>query len=220
MNQITKSILLPKVGLSRITFYRDKRRATKDKSVFSLPFDVQLSEKTATGEIIYSPVFRSCRILWSEHPGDSAIAERTEDFIKEFLFGSLLAVTEPIQPEEAQKIKDSLDEFFSSIIQYTIIEDGSCLIKIPIITKESKQIQIILRKKDTGEYFLSDDGIILRSFRPHERGQREKVALTAKKLGIEITEEELFLYSSPEKISENLYKFIQILSAVYIFYLS
>ncbi|GAB6182498.1 DUF1828 domain-containing protein [Thermodesulfovibrio hydrogeniphilus] len=220
MNQITKSISLPKVGLARITFYRDKRRTTKDKSVFSLPFDVQLNEKTATGEIIYSLVFRSCRILWSEHPGDAAIAEKTEDFIKEFLFGTLLSVTEPIEPEEAQKIKESLNEFFSSIIKYSITDEGTCIIKAPIVSKESKQIQIILRKKDTGEYFLSDDGIILRSFRPHERGQREKVALTAKKLGIEITEEELFLYSPPDKIAENLYKFIQILSAVYIFYLS
>ncbi|WP_181405982.1 DUF1828 domain-containing protein [Thermodesulfovibrio sp. Kuro-1] len=79
---------------------------------------------------------------------------------------------------------------------------------------------MILRKKDTGDYFLSDDGFILRSFRPHERGQRERVVFATKKLGIEIKEDELFLDSSPEELSENLYKFIQFVSAVYLFYLT
>ncbi|MGC8937623.1 MAG: DUF1828 domain-containing protein, partial [Thermodesulfovibrio sp.] len=97
--------------------------------------------------------------------------------------------------------------------------EGVCVLTIPIAEKEAKVIKVILRKKETGDYFFSDDGLILRSFRPHERGQRERVIFAAKKLGIEIKEEELFLESSAEELSQNFYKFIQFISAVYLFYL-
>lgn len=219
MNLITKTVFLPKIGKTRITFYRDRRRITKDKTTISLPFDLQLNEKLAYGEIIYSPVFRSCRIMWSDAPDDMQIKEETENFIKEFLFGSLMATAEPIEAEEAEKIFNDFIEFFTSSIQYRITAEGACVLTIPIAGKESKAIRVILRKKDTGDYFLSDDGLILRSFRPHERGQRERVIFAAKKLGIEIKEEEMFLDSTPEELSQNLYKFIQFVSAVYLFYL-
>lgn len=219
MNLITKTVLLPKVGKTRMTFYRDRRKATKDKTTFSLPFDLQLNEKMALGEIIYSPVFRSCRILWSEPPEDPQIKEEAENFIKEFLFGTILATVEPIHPQEATEIFNNFLEFFKSSIQYRITTEGVCVWMIPILGKESKALKIILRKKDTGDYLLSDEGLILRSFRPHERGQRERVVFAAKRLGIEIKEEELFLESSPEELPQTLYKFIQFVSAVYLFYL-
>lgn len=219
MNLITKTVLLPKIGKTRITFYRDRRRITKDKTTISLPFDLQLNEKLAFGEIIYSPVFRSCRIMWSESPEDIQIKEETENFIKEFLFGTLMAVTEPIEAEEAQEIFKNFTEFFASSIQYRITAEGACVLTIPVVEKESKVLKIILRKKETGDYFLSDDGLILRSFRPHERGQKERVIFATKRLGIEIKEEELFLESSAEELPQNLYKFIQFVSAVYLFYL-
>ncbi|ACI21842.1 DUF1828 domain-containing protein [Thermodesulfovibrio yellowstonii] len=220
MNLITKIVILPKVGKTRITFYRDKRKVTKDKTTFSLPFDMQLNEKIASGEIIYSPMFRSCRIMWNEAPEDIQVKEEAENFIKEFLFGTLLTTTEPIEPQEAEEIFDGFIKFLSSSIQYRITGEGACVLNIPIAAKQSKMLKIILRKKDTGDYFLSDDGFILRSFRPHERGQRERVVFATKKLGIEIKEDELFLDSSPEELSENLYKFIQFVSAVYLFYLT
>ncbi|WP_028842227.1 DUF1828 domain-containing protein [Thermodesulfovibrio yellowstonii] len=220
MNLITKIVLLPKVGKTRVTFYRDKRKITKDKATFSLPFDMQLNEKIASGEIIYSPMFRSCRIMWNEAPEDIQVKEDAENFIKEFLFGTLLTTTEPIEPQEAEEIFDGFIKFLSSSIQYRITGEGACVLNIPIAAKQSKMLKIILRKKDTGDYFLSDDGFILRSFRPHERGQRERVVFATKKLGIEIKEDELFLDSSPEELSENLYKFIQFVSAVYLFYLT
>lgn len=220
MNLITKIVLLPKVGKTRITFYRDKRRVTKDKTTFSLPFDVQLGENLALGEIIYSPVFRSCRIMWNESPEDIQVKEEAEKFIKEILFGTLLTTTEPVESQEAEEIFNNFIKFFSSSIEYRITGEGACVFNIPIVAKHSKILKIILRKKDTGDYFLSDDGFILRSFRPHERGQRERVVFATKKLGIEIKEDELFLDSSPEELSENLYKFIQFVSAVYLFYLT
>ncbi|MGB9891315.1 DUF1828 domain-containing protein [Thermodesulfovibrio yellowstonii] len=220
MNLITKIVILPKVGKTRITFYRDKRKVTKDKTTFSLPFDMQLNEKIASGEIIYSPMFRSCRIMWNEAPEDIQVKEEAENFIKEFLFGTLLTTTEPIEPQGAEEIFDGFIKFLSSSIQYRITGEGACVLNIPIAAKQSKMLKIILRKKDTGDYFLSDDGFILRSFRPHERGQRERVVFATKKLGIEIKEDELFLDSSPEELSENLYKFIQFVSAVYLFYLT
>lgn len=220
MNLITKIVLLPKVGKTRITFYRDKRKVTKDKTTFSLPFDVQLGEKLALGEIIYSPVFRSCRIMWNEAPEDIQVKEEAENFIKEFLFGTLLTTTEPIESQEAEEIFNNFIKFFISSIEYRITGEGACVFNIPIVAKHSKILKIILRKKDTGDYFLSDDGFILRSFRPHERGQRERVVFATKKLGIEIKEDELFLDSTPEELSENLYKFIQFVSAVYLFYLT
>ncbi|GAQ94117.1 hypothetical protein TAGGR_1290 [Thermodesulfovibrio aggregans] len=219
MNLITKTVLLPKIGKTRITFYRDRRKATKDKTTFSLPFDLQLGEKLAYGEIVYSPVFRSCRIMWSETPEDVQIKEETENFIKEFLFGTLLATTEPIEPEEAEKILSDFFEFFKSSIQYRITAEGVCVLYIPVGGKDSRIIKLILRKKDTGDYIFSDDGVILRSFRPHERGQRERVVFSAKRLGIDVKEEELFVESSPEEISQNFYRFIQFVSAVYLFYL-
>ncbi|GAB5047092.1 DUF1828 domain-containing protein [Thermodesulfovibrio sp. TK110] len=219
MNLITKTVFLPKIGKTRITFYRDRRKITKDKTTISLPFDLQLNEKVALGEIVYSPVFRSCRILWSDAPEDSQIKEETENFIKEFLFGTLLATTEPIEAEEAEKIFHDFVEFFASSFQYRITAEGAYVLTIPIAGKESKIIKVVLRKKDTGDYFFSDDGLILRSFRPHERGQRERVIFAAKRLGIEIKEEELFLESTPEELSQNFYKFIQFVSAVYLFYL-
>ncbi|MGC9044948.1 MAG: DUF1828 domain-containing protein [Thermodesulfovibrio sp.] len=219
MNLITKTFLLPKIGKTRITFYRDRRKITKDKTTISLPFDLQLNEKLAYGEIIYSPVFRSCRIMWSDAPEDMQIKEEAENFIKEFLFGTLIATTEPIEDEEAEKIFNDFIEFFASSVQYRITAEGACVLTIPIAKKEAKVIKVILRKKETGDYFFSDDGLILRSFRPHERGQRERVIFAAKKLGIEIKEEELFLESSREELSQNFYKFIQFVSAVYLFYL-
>ncbi|WP_353683590.1 DUF1828 domain-containing protein [Thermodesulfovibrio sp. 3907-1M] len=219
MNLITKTVFLPKIGKTRITFYRDRRKITKDKTTISLPFDLQLNEKLAYGEIIYSPVFRSCRILWSDAPDDMQIKEETENFIKEFLFGSLMATAEPIESEEVEKIFNDFIEFLASSLQYRITAEGACVLTIPIAGKELKAIKVILRKKDTGDYFFSDDGLILRSFRPHERGQRERVVFAAKRLGIEIKEEEMFLDSTPEELSQNFYKFVQFVSAVYLFYL-
>lgn len=220
MNIISKKVNLPKVGTVRITFYRDRRKSTKDKQTFSLPFDVQLSEKTATGEIIYSPIFRSCRIMWSDPPEDSKAGEETENFIKEFLFGTLLAISEPITIDEAQKIIDDFVFSLKSSIRFRISENGICEIKIPIAGQHSKELTVFIRKKDTGEFILSDDSLILRQFRPHERGQRERVVFAAKRLGLEIRDEELFLESTKEELPFNLHKFIQIISAVYIFYLS
>lgn len=219
MNLITKIVFLPKVGKTRMTFYRDKRKATKDKTTFSLPFDLQLEEKLAFGEIIYSPVFRSCRIMWNEIPEDIQIKEKAEEFIKEFLFGTLLTTTEPIECQEGEEIFNDFINFFGSSIKYRITGEGAFVLNIPIGAQHAKMLKIVLRKKDTGDYFLSDEGIILRSFRPHERGQRERVIFATKKIGIEIKEDELFLDSSPEELSENLYKFIQFVSAVYLFYL-
>ncbi|MEN2994808.1 MAG: DUF1828 domain-containing protein [Thermodesulfovibrio sp.] len=219
MNLITKLVFLPKVGRTRITFYRDRRKSTKDKTTFSLPFDLQLGEKVALGEIVYSPVFRSCRIMWSEAPEDVQIKEEAENFIKEFLFGTLMTTAEPIQPQEAEEIFNKFVNFFGTSITYRITAEGACVFNIPIIAKQSKDLKVILRKKDTGDYFLSDDGVILRSFRPHERGQKERVIFATKKLGIEIKEEELYLDSTFEELPANFYKFIQFVSAVYIFYL-
>ncbi len=217
---ISKTVLLPKVGKSRMTFYRDRRKASKDKKVFSLPFDIDLSEKIASGEIIYSPLTRACRVMWNESPDDATIAEEAEKFIKEFLFGTLMSVTEPIEPEEAMKIMAELNEFISSALKGTISENGSFVLTMPIVSKESKNLKVIIRKKDTGDYFLSDDGVILRSFRPHERGQKDRVIFMTKKFGIEIREEEIYLESTPDELPSNLYKFIQIISAIYLFYLS
>lgn len=219
MNLITKTISLPKVGKTRITFYRDKRRTTRDKSTFSLPFDVQLGEDTFLGEILYSPEMRSCRIMWSEYPEDKSFAEEVESFIKEFLFGTVLATTEPIEPEEAEEIMNSLTETIISSLRYSISGEGAIVIEIPIIGRESKMLKVIVRKKDSGDYFITDDGLILRSFRPHEKGQRDRVVFAAKRLGIELREEELYLDSPPEDMANNLYKFIQMISAVYLFYL-
>ncbi|MCS7164096.1 MAG: DUF1828 domain-containing protein [Thermodesulfovibrio sp.] len=219
MNLITKLVFLPKVGRTRITFYRDRRKYTKDKTTFSLPFDLQLGEKVAFGEIVYSPVFRSCRIMWSEAPEDIQIKEESEKFIKEFLFGTLMTTSEPIEPQEAEEIFNRFINFFGTSITYRITAEGVCVFNFPIIAKQSKNLKVILRKKDTGDYFLSDDGVILRSFRPHERGQKERVIFATKKLGIEIKEEEICLDSTPEELPTNLYKFIQFVSAVYIFYL-
>jgi hypothetical protein len=42
---------------------------------------------------------------------------------------------------------------------------------------------------------------------------------TAKKIGIDIRDEELFLDSSPDELINNLYKFIQMITGVYLFYL-
>lgn len=219
MNLITKTVILPRTGKVRITFYRDRRKSTKDKTTFSLPFDIHLNEEIAVGEIIYSSVFRSCRIMWNEPPDDQNIIEETEGFIKEFLFGTLMAMTEPIDRNEADEIINKFKEIFWSSIQYTITSDGACVLMIPITGKASRQLKIIIRRKDTGDYFLTDDGLILRSFRPHERGQREKVVFGAKKLGIEVREEELIFDSNAEELPEKLYKFIQFVSAVYLFYL-
>lgn len=219
MNLITKIVFLPKVGKTRMTFYRDRRKATKDKTTFSLPFDLQLDEKVASGEIIYSSVFRSCRIMWNEPPEDIQIKEKAEEFIKEFLFGTLLSTTEPIEPQEGEEIFNNFIKFFSSSIEYRITGEGAFVLYIPIGAQYEKMLKIVLRKKDTGDYFLNDEGIILRSFRPHERGQKERVIFAAKKIGIEIKEDELFLDSSAEELSKNLYKFTQFVSAVYLFYL-
>lgn len=125
MNLITKIVILPKVGKTRITFYRDKRKVTKDKTTFSLPFDMQLNEKIASGEIIYSPMFRSCRIMWNEAPEDIQVKEEAENFIKEFLFSTLLTTTEPIEPQEAEEIFDGFIKFLSSSIQYRITGEGA-----------------------------------------------------------------------------------------------
>lgn len=219
MNLITKTISLPKVGKTRITFFRDKKRSTKDKSTFSLPFDVEINDKIVTGEIIYNPEMRTCRVFWNENPDNQSAAQEVENFIKEFLFGSLMATTEPIESDEAEKIIAEFHEFYKFSINTSIDLDGALIISFPIVGRESKIINIILRKKDTGDYYLTDDGYILRSFRPHERGQRERVVFSAKRLGIQVREEELYLDSSPEELAENLYKFIQMTSAVYIFYL-
>ncbi len=219
MNLISKIVFLPKVGKTRMTFYRNRRKATKDKTTFSLPFDLQLEDKLAFGEIIYSSVFRSCRIMWNETPEDIQIKEKAEEFIKEFLFGTLLTTTEPIEFQEGEEIFNDFIKFFGSSIKYRITGEGAFVLNIPIGAQHAKMLKIVLRKKDTGDYFLSDEGIILRSFRPHERGQRERVIFATKKIGIEIKEDELFLDSSPEELSENLYKFIQFVSAVYLFYL-
>ncbi|MCS7215390.1 MAG: DUF1828 domain-containing protein [Thermodesulfovibrio sp.] len=220
MNSITKIVSLPKVGKTRITFYRDRRKISKDKTTFSLPFELNLDTKLANGEIIYSSIFRSCRIMWNDAPDDIQIKEEVESFIKEFLFGTIITTVDPIEAFEAEEIFINFINFLSSSINYRITAEGACVLNIPIATKHSKNLKILLRKKDTGDYFLSDDGIILRSFRPHERGQRERVIFASKKIGIEIKEEELFLDSSPEELSQNLYKFIQFISAVYLFYLS
>ncbi len=219
MDVISKKVSLPKIGSVKIIFYRDRRRATKDKSFFSLPFEVQLVDKTAQGEIIYSPIFRSCRILWSFSPPEERERQEIENFIKEFLFGTLMSVTEPLTSQEVEIILNNYNDFLKNSIKYKISEQGNCELIIPLGGKESKQIKIILRKKDTGDYVISDDGLILRQFRPHERGQREKVIFAAKKLGIEIRDEDLFLETSSIDLSVNLYKFIQIVSAVYFFYL-
>ena len=220
METISKKIILPKVGNIRITFYRDRRRSTKDRITFSLPFDVDLPDKTGKGEIIYSPVFRSCRIMWSEPLDDEKTSSDIESFIKEFLFGTLLSLTEPILPEEMEHIFENLMELIKSSVQYKINEDGSCAIFISLfLGKSSKLLKILIRKKDTGDFFITDEGEILRSFRPHEIGQREKVVLTAKKIGIDIRDEELFLDSSPDELINNLYKFIQMITGVYLFYL-
>ncbi|MCX7988651.1 MAG: DUF1828 domain-containing protein [Thermodesulfovibrio sp.] len=220
MDIISKKVSLPKTGTVKITFYRDRRKATKEKTTFSLPFDVQLSENTASGEIIYSPLYRSCRVLWSIPPDNSKTREETEDFIKEFLFGTLMSITEPITQQEAENIIDNYLEFFKNSIKYRILEQGICEIAIPIGSKELKEIKFLMRKKDTGDFIISDDSLILRQFRPHERGQRERVIFAAKKLGIDIRDEELLLESSSAELSINLHKFIQIISAVYIFYLT
>jgi len=220
METISKKIILPKVGNIRITFYRDRRSSTKDRITFSLPFDVDLPDKTGKGEIIYSPVFRSCRIMWSEPLDDEKTSSDIESFIKEFLFGTLLSLTEPILPEEMEHIFENLMELIKSSVQYKINEDGSCAIFISLfLGKSSKLLKILIRKKDTGDFFITDEGEILRSFRPHEIGQREKVVLTAKKIGIDIRDEELFLDSSPDELINNLYKFIQMITGVYLFYL-
>lgn len=220
MDVISKSVILPKIGSTRITFYRDRRRATKDKSTYSLPFDMQLPNKDAVGEIVYSPIFRSCRILWSEPPEDLKVREEAETFIKEFLFGTLMSTTEPIEPGEAEKIFDEYLRNLRDLIAFRINEKGVCEVKIPVAGKQSRHLIFLIRKKDTGDFILSDDSMILRQFRPHERGQRERVVLAAKKLGIDIRDEELFLESKKEELSDNLHKFIQIISAIYIFYLS
>lgn len=220
MDTISKKVSLPKTGTVKITFYRDRRKATKDKTTFSLPFDLQLSETTALGEIVYSPIFRSCRILWNVPPEDYKTQEETENFIKEFLFGTLMSVTEPITKQEAEAIINNYQEFFKNSLRYRISEEGICEITLPIGGKELKEIKFLIRKKDTGDFIISDDSLILRQFRPHERGQKERVLFAAKKLGIDIKDEELVLESSPSDLSGNLHKFIQIISAVYIFYLT
>lgn len=220
MDIISKKVTLPKTGTVKITFYRDKRKATKDKTTFSLPFDIQLNEKTAIGEIVYSPLFRSCRIMWSIPPEDSKTQEETESFIKEFLFGTLMSVTEPITQQEAEDIINNYTEFFRRSIRFRITEQGICEITLPLGGKELREIKLLIRKKDSGDYLISDDSLILRQFRPHERGQRERVVFAAKRLGIEIREEELLLDSTAEELSKNLHKFIQIISAVYMFYLT
>jgi hypothetical protein len=219
MDVITKKVFLPKIGTVKITFYRDKRKSTKDKKVYSLPFEVQLEENNALGEIIYSPIFRSCRILWSIPPEDLKTQEETETFIKEFLFGTLLSATEPITNQEAETIIHNYLDFFKNSLKYRISEQGICELTFSICGKELREIKILIRKKDTGDFIISDDALILRQFRPYERGQREKVVFVARKMGIEIKEEELFLESSACELSANLYKFIQIISAVYLFYL-
>lgn len=220
MDIISKKVNLPKTGTVKITFYRDRRKATKDKTTFSLPFDVQLNEKIALGEIVYSPLFRSCRVMWSNPPEDSKTQEETENFIKEFLFGTLMSVTEPITQQEAEDLINNYIEFFRQSFRFRITEQGICEITLPLGGKELREIKFLIRKKDTGDFIISDDSLILRQFRPHERGQRERVIFAAKKLGIEIREEELFLESTAEELSRNLHKFIQIISAVYIFYLT
>ncbi|MCX8034003.1 MAG: DUF1828 domain-containing protein [Thermodesulfovibrio sp.] len=220
MDIISKKVSLPKTGTVKITFYRDRRKATKDKTTFSLPFDVQFNEKIALGEIIYSPVYRSCRVLWNVTPEDNKFQEETENFIKEFLFGTLMSVTEPITRQEAESIINNYLEFFKNSIKYRITEQGICEITLPIGGKELKEIKFLIRKKDTGDFIISDDSLILRQFRPHERGQRERVIFAAKKLGIDIKDEELSLESSLDELSNNLQKFVQIISAVYIFYLT
>jgi len=176
METISKKIILPKVGTIRITFYRDRRRSTKDRITFSLPFDVDLPDKTGKGEIIYSPVFRSCRIMWSEPLDDEKTSSDIESFIKEFLFGTLLSLTEPILPEEMEHIFENLMELIKSSVQYKINEDGSCAIFISLfLGKSSKLLKILIRKKDTGDFFITDEGEILRSFRPHEIGREKKL---------------------------------------------
>lgn len=220
MDVISKNVILPKIGSTRITFYRDRRRATKDKTAFSLPFEMQLPNRDAVGEIIYSPIFRSCRILWSEPPEDLKVRDEAERFIKEFLFGTLIAVTEPIELAEAERIFDNYIQNLRELISYKINEKGICEVKIPIAGRQSRHLFFLIRKKDTGDYILSDDSLILRQFRPHERGQRERVVFAAKKLGVDIRDEELFLESKAEELPNNLHKFIQIISAIYLFYLS
>lgn len=220
MEQISKTISFPKVGTVRITFYRDRRMSTKDKTTFSLPFDVDLEDKTARGEIIYSPVFRTCRIMWTEPLDDERVTSDTESFIKEFLFGTLMSLTEPISQEEMERIMENLNELMKSSIQYKRNEDGSFVIFVSLFTaKEPILLEIIIRKKDTGAFFITDNGEILRKFRPHERGQRERVVFTAKKMGIDIRDEELFIDSTPEDLTHNIYKFIQVITGVYLFYL-
>lgn len=220
MEIISKSITLPKVGNTRITFYRDRRRATKDKTTFSLPFDLQLRDKNAEGEIIYSPVFRSCRIIWSEPPEDLKVQEESENFIKEFLFGSLMSTTEPITIGEAENILNDFLDFLKNSISFRITENGLCEVNIHVAGKQSRQLSFLIRKKDTGDFIISDDSLILRQFRPHEKGQRDRVIYAAKKLGIDVRDEEFLLESKKEELPDNLHKFIQIISAVYIFYLS
>lgn len=215
MDVISKNVILPKVGQVRITFYRDRRKATKDRSTFSMPFDLQSSEEEASGEIIYSPVFRSCRILWSEAPTDKRLKEDSEDFIKQFLFGQLMSVTEPISHEEAQEIFQKVIEFFNGSIKINLTPDGALNFSIPVF---GKTLSFIVRKKDTGDYLLSDEGITLRKFRPYDRGQKEKVIYTIKKLGVEIKEEEIYLESTKENLPENIFKFFQLITSVYLFY--
>ncbi|MEN2985895.1 MAG: DUF1828 domain-containing protein [Thermodesulfovibrionaceae bacterium] len=215
MDVIRKSIVLPKIGQVRITFYRDKRKSTKDKTTFSMPFDLQSSEEEVSGEIIYSPVFRSCRILWNETPLDEKLKEGSEEFIKEFLFGELMSVTEPIDSQEAQEIFQEFIKFFNSSIKVNLNPNGTLTFNIPVF---GKVLSFVLRKKDTGEFILNDEGITLRKFRPYERGQKDKVIYTVKKLGMEIRDEEIYMESSKENLAENIIKFIQLITSVHLFY--
>ncbi|MCS7203039.1 MAG: DUF1828 domain-containing protein [Thermodesulfovibrio sp.] len=215
MDVIRKSIVLPKIGQVRITFYRDKRKSTKDKTTFSMPFDLQSSEEEVSGEIIYSPVFRSCRILWNETPLDERLKEGSEGFIKEFLFGELMSVTEPIDSQEAQEIFQEFIKFFNSSIKVNLNPNGTLTFNIPVF---GKVLSFVLRKKDTGEFILNDEGITLRKFRPYERGQKDKVIYTVKKLGMEIRDEEIYMESSKENLAENIIKFIQLITSVHLFY--
>lgn len=220
MDVISKSIILPKIGSTRITFFRDRRRATKDKTAFSLPFEMQLPNRDATGEIVYSPVFRSCRVLWSDPPEDLKIREEAERFIKEFLFGTLMSATEPIEPLEADSIFENYLQNLRNLISYRITERGACEVKVSIAGKQSRHLVFLIRKKDTGDFIISDDSMVLRQFRPHEKGQRDRVAIAARKFGFDIRDEELILESKKEELADSLHRFIQVISAVYIFYLS
>lgn len=220
MNLITKKVNLPKVGNVKITFYRDRKRSTKDKTTFSMPFDVQMGDGTYLGEIIYNTVFRSCKILWTEPPEDRKAAEETETFIKEFLFGTLMSLIEPISENEIENIMDRFFNYQRESLKYRITENGICEITTTIASTQTKQIKFQLKKKDTGDFIITDEGIVLRQFRPHEKGQRDRVVFVAKKLGLEIKEEEITLESNYENLSDALYKYIQIISAVYLFYLS